>query len=188
MTTKKSPAHDRWACLDCRWSTKLPLIDARAKDRPTYKCPNCAKRMLWTGTAFRPPRRDDDEGWLIAERILTAGYRFRAKRDRGRFPRKLAEVDAWLKSHAQGRRWLEEKPVSVEKSSSGEPRVRSGRRLLTDREPILVLHRGAWDEGRLKLRGDGGKPLSTPMVSLPSSRRSVPLTSGIRMRLRSRTS
>src|SRR5690348_17082146 len=92
VTAKKVPAHDRWVCLGCRWSTKIALIDARATNRPSYKCPRCAKRMLWTGTAFRPPRRDDDEGWLIAERILVAGHRFRATRNRGRFPRRLAEV------------------------------------------------------------------------------------------------
>jgi hypothetical protein len=185
VTTKKVPAHDRWVCLDCRWSAKIALIDARASNRPTYKCPKCAKRMLWTGTAFRPPRRADNEGWLIAERILLAGHRFRATRDRERFPRTLVEVDAWLESHARGHRWLEENPISVEKTSVGELKVRSGRRLLIDGEPLLVLNGGAWDEGRLRLRGDGRRPLSGPMVNLPSARRSLPLTSGTRVRLKS---
>lgn len=186
MTIKRVPAHDRWVCLDCRWSQKLALVDSRATNRPSYKCPKCAKRMVWTGTAFRAPRRDDEEGWLIAERILLAGHRFRATRDRERYPRKLSDVDAWLGSRASGHRWLAERPLSLEKIPGGEVQLRAGRRLLVDGEPMLVLHRGVWDEGRLKLSGDGRKPLSRPMVALSSTRRSVPLTSSTRVRLMSR--
>lgn len=186
MTIGKLPAHDRWVCIPCRWSVKIPLVDTRVPSRPSYKCPKCAKRMLWTGTAFRPPGREDDEAWLVAERILGAGHRFRATRLRERLPRTLAEVDAWLNSRARTQVWLGEKTLSVEKAAAGPLRVRSGRRLLTDGEPILVLHKGVWDEGRLKLHGDGRKPLSSPLVMFPGARRSVPLDSSARVRLKSR--
>ena len=183
MTTTKVEAHDRWVCLDCRWSAKIPLIDARVTNRPTYDCPKCNKHMLWTGTAFRPPRRSDDEGWLVAERVLLAGHRFRATRRRDRFPRKVAEVSDWLKSRERGRVWLAEKPLSMEKVPGGDLKVRLGRRTLVDGEPILILHRGVWDEGRLKLSGDGHRPISNPMVTLLSTRRNVPLTSRTRARV-----
>jgi hypothetical protein len=185
MTTKKVPAHDRWVCLDCRWSAKIPLIDARAANRPTYDCPKCKKHMLWTGTAFRPPRRGDDEGWLIAERILRAGHRFRATRRRERFPRKLGELGSWLRSRERGRVWLAEKALSVEKVPGGDLKVRLGRRTLADGEQILILHRRVWDVGRLKLRGDGRRPLPSPLVTLSSTGRSVPLTSQTRTRVAS---
>ena len=186
MTIRKLSAHDRWVCIPCRWSAKIPLVDARVPSRPSYKCPKCAKRMLWTGTAFRPPRRDDDEAWLVAGRILAAGHRFRATRLRERLPRTLAEVDAWLNSRVRARAWLGEKTLSVEKGAGGSVRVRSGRRLLTDGEPMLVLRKGVWDEGRLKLHGDGGRPLPNPLVMFPGNRRSVPLVSCARVRLTSR--
>jgi hypothetical protein len=186
VTIKKLPAHDRWVCIPCRWSVKIPLVEVRVPSRPSYKCTKCAKRMLWTGTAFRPPRRDDDEAWLVAGRILGAGHRFRTTRSRERLPRTLAEVDAWLNSRTRSQVWLGEKTLSVEKGAGGSVRVRSGRRLLTDGEPVLVLHKGVWDEGRLKLYGDGGKPLSSPLVMLPGAPRSVPLDSSARVRLKSR--
>jgi hypothetical protein len=139
--------------------------------------------MLWTGTAFRPPRRGDDEGWLIAERLLRAGHRFRSTRRRERFPRKLSEVDAWLRNRAAERVWLVERPLSVKKMPGRDLQVLSGRRILVDGEPILILRRGAWDEGRLKLSGDGGRPLTSPMVTLSSTGRSIPLTSQSRARV-----
>jgi len=184
MTTKKHPAHDRWVCVDCRWSAKIPLIDDRLASRPSYDCPKCKKHMLWTGTALRPARRGDDEGWLIAERLGLAGRRFRATRRRERFPRTLAAVGPWLELHERGRVWLVEKPLSVEKVPGGLE-VRSGRRILADGEPFLILHRGVWDEGRLKLSGDGRRPLSNPMVTLSSTRRNVPITSRTRARVAS---
>jgi hypothetical protein len=177
----KTPAHDRWACVDCRWSVKLALLDIRTPSRPSYACPKCGHRMLWTGTAFRPPRRDDDEGWRVAARILAAGHRFRATRARKKFPRTPAEVDRWLELQATGREWLAEKPLSVETPRGGGVRVRAGRRTIVDGEPILVLYRGHWTEGRVRYHGDGHTALATPLVKL--SRTSVALTARTRARV-----
>jgi hypothetical protein len=187
MTARKIPAHDRWACFDCRWSAKMELVDRRASDRPSYSCPKCKKQMLWTGTAFRPPRRDDDEGWRIAQQIIAAGYRFRATRHRQRLPKKLSEVGQWLESQKSGRPWLAEKKLSLEKAAAGKLKIRSGPRTITDDEAVLVLHRGAWIEGRVKLHGDGHKPLSTPLIIVSSTRRNIPLTLRTRVRIRSRS-
>jgi hypothetical protein len=142
--------------------------------------------MLCAGTAFRPPRKEDEEGWRIAERILRAGFRFLATSRRQRFPRKIAEVDPWLESQRMGRAWLAEKKLSVEKMPGGGVRVRSGQRTLTNDEPILILHGGTWIEGSVKLRGDGGKPLAGSFVTLSATRCTVPLTSRTRVRIQSR--
>jgi hypothetical protein len=101
-----------------------------------------------------------------------------------RFPRKLAEVDQWLESQKAGPAWAPEKALSIEKTPRGSVEVRAGGRTLGDEEPILVLHRGAWVEGRLKLYGDGRKPLPTPLVKLRSTRRAVALTPRTRARVR----
>jgi len=186
MTTKKLAAHDRWVCLGCRWSAKFPLVDARVPDRPKYDCPKCNKHMLWAGTAFRPPRQEDDEAWQVAERILRAGYRFRTTSRRQRFPKTLNEVDQWLESQRTGPAWLAERKLSVEKTPGGKLKVRSGKRTLVDDEPILILHDGTWIEGRMKLHGDGRKPLASPFVTLSSTRRNVPLTVRTRARIQSR--
>jgi hypothetical protein len=70
---RKPQAHDRWVCFRCRWTTKLALVDVRSAHRPSYACPRCRVPMQWTGTAFRPPRRGDDEGWQVAFAFAPAG-------------------------------------------------------------------------------------------------------------------
>jgi hypothetical protein len=138
--------------------------------------------MLWAGTAFRPPSQQDDEGWLIAERILSAGHRFLTTGSRRRFPQKLGEVNQWLELQRTGYGWLAEKKLSLARTAAGL-RIRSGRRTLADGEPILILRNGVWIEGKLKLYGDGHKALASAFVTLSSTQRNVPLTARTRARI-----
>lgn len=163
---RKMPAHDRWACIDCRWSTKIPLIDSRVLDRPAYACTHCGKKMLFTGNNFRPPRRDDEEGWLVAARILLTGFRFQETQNRQQFPTKLSEVDAWIASKHKARQWQREITLSWQKEPDGTLMVRAGRRLLSHCERMLVLHKGNWEEGQLWLHGWGSSELNAPIANL----------------------
>jgi hypothetical protein len=158
------------------------LVDIRSTNQPSYRCPKCGLTMLWTGTAFRPPKKGDDDGWAVVRRIFDSGFRFRPTARRMRFPKTLNEVDAWLKAQGKDRRWLAERKVSVRKGR-GEAAVRWGRRLLEHGQPLLIWSSGAWHEGTLRLRGDGFIPLASPVIRLPRERRSVVLTSRSRVRL-----
>jgi transposase-like protein len=181
--TLKSAAHDRWVCVSCRWTAKVPLVDSRSSQRPSYACPKCALRMQWTGTAFRPPRRDDDEAWQVAERLLAAGVRFRATRQRQRMPRTLAEVGPWLEQQRDDA-WLGERTAAVSQAADGSWSCRCGRRALADRDHVRVWQDGAWQDGHLQLLGDGGKRLPQPVITLVGSpQRTLPLTATTRLRV-----
>jgi hypothetical protein len=179
---RKIAAHDKFVCLDCRWTAKLPLVDVRVADRPSYRCPKCNKGMLWTGTAFRPPRKDDDEAWRVVEALLNAGFRFRSTRLRQRYPRSAKELDRWLQAQRESDRWLPERKVLIE-AGKPHPIVRCGRRKVGDREGVLLWLHGLWAEGRVILFGDGRRPLASPVVKLQATRQLVPLTSRSRLRL-----
>ena len=177
----RAAAHDRWVCFPCRWSAKFPLVDIRVTSRPSRRCPKCGLLMQWTGTAFRPPRRDDNEAWLVAEKLLATGFRFHSTHDRQRLPRKLAEVEPWLAERAAGEVWLPERPVTIATDSDGRAAVLIGRRALAHDEPILIWHENHWYPATIKLRGDAGRPLAAPLVML-GPRRSVRLSSLTRLR------
>lgn len=179
---RKLAAHDEWVCLRCRWTAKLPLVDVRSPELAGHRCPGCGRRMLWTGTAFRPPRQDDDEGWEVVRSLLEAGFRYHGTRSRRRVPRTRKELEAWLAAQAAPEGWLAEKVVRVRRGASG-PAVRWGPRELADRERVVVWHDGAWREGELLLTGDGGRPLAAPVVKL-ARRGSVALATGSRVRVR----
>ena len=178
----KQPARDRWACFACRWSAKIPLIDARSPDGPKYKCTSCGKPMVFTGNAFRPPRRGDDEAWDVAERLIRAGYRFHGTSERRSFPRTRRELELWLAERSAERSWLPERSMAIDAGGV----VRWGTRLVRDREPVLVLVDGHWRQACVRLRGDGGVRLSSPVIALQRSRRFIPITSTTRVRLRGR--
>ena len=137
--------------------------------------------MIWTGTAFRPPRRNDEEGWEVAERLIRAGYRFYSTSQRQLFPRTLRELESWLAERRAKQTWLPEQPIALVRGGA----IRWGPRLLKDCEPALVLVERRWLEGCVRLRGDGGVRLSSPVIALPP-RRFIPITAGLRVRLRGR--
>ena len=183
MTTpKKLAAHDKWLCLPCRWTAKLPCVDVRAVDRPSYRCPRCGQRMQWTGTAFRPPRKDDEARWAVVSALLAAGVLFHPSGERRRLPRTQRELARWRASALQSPTWLPERKVSLGPRAPARL-VRWGRRTLAHQQPVLVWLEGAWHEGRLVLHGDGFAPLPSPVVRLRATRRSVPLTARSRLRL-----
>ena len=74
----KVAAHDKWVCIGCRWTAKIEFVDVRTPNRPSYRCPKCRTKMVWAGTAFRPPRKGDDEGWLVVEQLPQTGAWARA--------------------------------------------------------------------------------------------------------------
>jgi DNA-directed RNA polymerase subunit RPC12/RpoP len=180
--TKKLPAHDKWVCLRCRWTAKLPRLDVRTQDRPGYRCPKCNAQLLWTGTAFRPPRKGDDEGWRVVEKLLEAGFRFHATRQRHQVPRTLKEVSPWLEARSEPEGWLAERMVSVGTRDAG-PVVRWGRMELPHRQRVLIWADDGWCEGSVLLRGDGGSVLARPVVKLKRAGRSIPLSSQSRVRV-----
>jgi hypothetical protein len=137
--------------------------------------------MMLTGNAFRPPRRTDDEGWNVAEQLVRAGHLFRSTAARQSMPRTRRELEKWLAAHASDPGWLPEKPLRV----GADGVVRSGRRIVRDRELALVLVAGQWREGRIHLRGDGARRLASPVFGL-SPRRYVAVDANTRVRLRCR--
>lgn len=183
--TRKLPAYDKWVCVPCRWTAKIPLIGVHAPDRPSYRCPKCGAQMRWTGTAFRPPRKGDEEGWLVVERLFAAGFRFHATRERRRLPRTLRELDAWLAEQERPDSWVAERRALI-RQRAGRPVVRCGDHELRDCEPVLLWYGGAWLEGKLLLPGPGRAHLRDALVKLTVRRRSVVLASGARLRLRSK--
>lgn len=144
MTSVKNvTAHDRWVCFGCRWTAKFPLVDIRANNRPSRLCPKCGVKMRLTGTAFRPPRSDDKEGWQVAEKLMKAGFVFASTRTRRRVPRTLADFDIWLANRDAGEVWLDEQPVKLV-TSDGKSVAAVGRRKLLHREPVQIWHQGTW--------------------------------------------
>ena len=141
--------------------------------------------MRWTGAAFRPPPRADDDGWLAVEKLLAAGITFESSSTRRRVPRTPAEVDRWLALQIEDDAWLAEGKVSVPTRGDGTLTVRCGRRALADHERVLVWIDG-WCEGRVRLCGDGGKQLASPVVVVSSPRRTVPLSAATRLRVQRR--
>jgi hypothetical protein len=182
--SRKLAAHDKWVCVGCRWTAKIPRVDVRSSNCPSYRCPKCGVTMLWTGTAFRPPRKQDDEAWSVLEGLFAAGFRFDSTSERGRVPRTRKELEAWRRERESPDGWLPECPARVRRGDAG-PVVHGARRALTHGERVLLWHEGAWSEGWLRLQGDGGLPLANPVVvALARPHRAVMLTAGSRLRLR----
>jgi hypothetical protein len=136
--------------------------------------------MVSPGNAFRPPRRDDVEAWQVAEAVILAGYRYRQTSERQSFPRTLRELAPWLDERSAEQRWLPERRMAV----GVDHTVRWGPRVVRDREPALVLVDGQWVQGYARLRGDGGRRLSSPVIALLRSRSFVSITPTTRARLR----
>lgn len=180
-STTKVSAYDKWVCVGCRWTAKIPLVDVRVPNRPSYLCPKCRTKMTWAGTAFRPPPKGDDKAWTVVEKLLASGFRFRATSTRRRVPRTEKELDAWLAEQKEPDLWLAEHRVRVQRGR-GRPVVYSGRRKLLDGELVLLWEAGAWREAKLRLHGDGGVPIPNPVAQL--SGHTVLLTSESRVRIR----
>lgn len=179
----KHVAHDKWVCLACRWTAKIELVDSRVPARPSYRCPKCRAKMLFTGTAFRPPRKGDDEGWTVVAHVLATGFRFNSTSERQRVPRTLREFDAWARERNAPDVWLPEQPVRLKRASGGLA-VWCGKRTVRDRQDVLVWSGARWRAGEFRVTGDGGIQLANPVVVLNRPRRAIALTSGSRMRVR----
>lgn len=137
--------------------------------------------MTFTGNAFRPPRRSDVEGWLVAERLIEAGHHFHSTSHRQAMPRTHRELESWLAARASEPEWLPERALVL----GADGVLRSGRRVVHDREAVLVLSAGAWKEGTVRLLGDGARALSTPVIEM-SARRYLAIDADMRVRLRAR--
>ncbi len=137
--------------------------------------------MVCIGTAFRPPRGDDDEGWEVAERLVAMGHHFASTRRRQALPRTFKELESWLAQ--QHDVWLAEKSVVFTENGA----LRVGRRELVDGERVMAWHAGAWREGELKCRGDGGRLLTRPNIVF-GSLRSQQVTPASRLRVLKRVS
>lgn len=182
---RKVSAHDKWVCLACRWTAKIPLVDVRSADRPSYRCPKCRRKMLWTGTAFRPPRKGDEEGWAVVEKLLATGFLYVSTSQRRRVPRTLKELDAWLRAAEAPASWLPERRVRIQ-PQEGHQVASCGQSGLRDGQEVLVWHEGKWLVGQVRLRY-GGKVLRSPVVKVSGSMRSIPLAAGQRLRVRAST-
>jgi hypothetical protein len=138
--------------------------------------------MLWTGTAFRPPGKEDDEGWAVVEKLLATGFLYVSTSQRRRVPRTVKELDAWIRAAETPATWLPERRVRIE-PEEGRRAVSCGQSGLGDGQEVLMWHEGKWLVGEVRLRY-GRKVLPTPVVKLSGSTRSIPLTSGQRLRVR----
>ena len=181
---EKTAARDKWVCLACRWTAKIPLVDVRSADRPSYRCPKCREKMLCAGNAFRPPRQGDEEGWAVAEKLLAMGFRYVSTRRRRRVPRTMKELEVWTRAAASPEGWLSERRVRIHREK-GRAVVHCGPLEIGDGQKVLVWSDGEWVEGRVRLLGDGRKMLPNPRVILSGTRRSVALEPDLRLRLRS---
>jgi hypothetical protein len=174
----KVAAHDKWLCIGCRWTTKIEFVDVRSTNRPSYRCPKCRTKMLWAGTAFRPPRKGDDEGWLVVEQLLGSGFRYvTTSRHRRRVPRTLEELDAWRKKIEVPLGWAAECQVRMPRGASSSG-VRCGQHALFDGQEVLAWHGGKWREGRIDISPRGR------VVQLIKPHRTIALSTGLRLRLR----
>jgi hypothetical protein len=181
----KPSSHHRWACFACRFSAKS---DRRADVRSLVKrprCPTCRATLVWTGTAFRPPPRDDEEAWELARKIVETGYRFVSTRERRDLPKRLKDFAAWL-HRPEDPLWLAETTLAWTPRTADAAEVRAGRRVLRDHEPLLVWCNRRWCRAQLRLWGDGRKPLPTPVVVVASPRRVLILDDDLRVRLTAR--
>jgi hypothetical protein len=179
---RKVPAHDKWVCLACRWIAKIPLVDVRSAERPSYRCPKCRRKMLWTGTAFRPPAKGDDEGWEVVDKLLATGFLYVTTSQRRRVPRTLKELDAWIRAAESPATWLPERRVRIQ-PEEGRRAVYCGQSGLRDGQEVLIWHEDKWLEGRVSLRY-GGKVLPSPVVKLSGPLKTIPLVAGQRLRVR----
>lgn len=131
----------------------------RARGRPHAQptklpVPKVPDPMLWAGTAFRPPRKDDDEGWLVVEQLLGSGFRFVTTNRRRRVPRTLKELEAWRTKAEDPIGWVAECQVRMPRGASSSG-VRCGQHALLDGQVVLVWHSGKWREGRIDISPRG---------------------------------
>jgi hypothetical protein len=174
---EKVAAHDKWVCIGCRWTAKIERVDVRTPNRPSYRCPKCRTKMLWAGTAFRPPRKGDDEGWLVVEQLLGSGFRYVTTSQRRRVPRTLRELEAWRKKAEAPVGWVAECQVRMPRGA-GSTGVRCGQHVLVDGQEVLVWHSGKWREARIDISSRGR------VVQVMRPHRAIALSNGLRLRLR----
>jgi hypothetical protein len=80
------------------------------KRKETKACPDCGNVVVVRSRNFRPPERDDRDGWATALRLYRAGYRYtsfhdeRGRRLRVRVPRALKEADEFIATRLKRRR------------------------------------------------------------------------------------
>src|SRR5690349_21524084 len=75
---------EHWVCFSCRKQFRKPSrqncgpwdLPSRRKPARTYVCPECKAPMINMGKYFRPPRREDEQGWKRMERLAEHGIRF----------------------------------------------------------------------------------------------------------------
>ncbi len=98
MTTRAIPARmctrpghlgRHHVCLECRAAFKHRLHEPR-----TRVCPNCAGKLIDTGSDLEVPRRGDDAGWRVLGVLLRAGVTFHSTccDGPGWRPRTMAQV------------------------------------------------------------------------------------------------
>ena len=87
------------ACFACRKSWKLPA-------ESTAKCPECGGGLADMGRHFRVPKKRDKDGWVLAEKLWTAGYRFWSTRnwDAEPYPTDHRDVEDWIAANPDHRK------------------------------------------------------------------------------------
>lgn len=75
---------EHWVCFSCRKQFRKPSrqncgpweLPSRRKPGRTYVCPECKAPMINMGMYFKPPRREDKQGWKRMQRLAENGVRF----------------------------------------------------------------------------------------------------------------
>lgn len=82
-----------FACFNCREVLRKPVVNHKVLEVKRF-CPKCKKRIWFTGTAFKAPRKNDLKQWKKAEELITNGIIFYPHG--GVRPENLREVEAFI--------------------------------------------------------------------------------------------
>ncbi len=95
-----------FACFDCQISFKRPATKDSssgsahlAESELVHTCPNCRHKMAFMGRNFSTPSKSDNSGWIAAQALWEAGFRFSGSGSHSDppLPRTKQEVGEFIK-------------------------------------------------------------------------------------------
>jgi hypothetical protein len=162
-----TPTSMKWACFHCRKAFKKPPA---VSDLEVYLCPDCKEAMSMMGKAFRPPKKENLEGWKKAEVLVKHGFLFH--KNGGARPKRLKDVPEFLavmKRRSPGAKVLEQfgqpsKPTRSRdqgriyvSSGVGKPSCKLLGKELGSWQHLEFMHNGEWISATFRTTGVGNK-------------------------------
>ena len=84
-------------CLNCKRVDNLGTDFEKFK---TGNCPECKEKMIFVDHKFRPPKKTDKKGWLLAEFLIQHGFVFQRVLDENhayvRYPQSIEEAKEFV--------------------------------------------------------------------------------------------